>query len=58
MKQDGFKIVKIFCGRNPADLFTKHLESSNTMEHVGAVGCAIRAGRADSAPRIDAIRNA
>ena len=44
VKQDRLKIVKIFGEKSPVDLFTKHHESSKMMEHVGAIGCAIRAG--------------
>ena len=46
-------IVKVFGERNPADLLTKHLDHTKIMEFVGATGCTVCGGRADSAPRID-----
>ena len=55
VKQGSLKINKVHGEKNPADLFTKHLDNSKMMEHVGAIGCAICAGRAESAPRIDLI---
>jgi hypothetical protein len=53
VKQGALKINKVQGERNPADLFTKHLDSSKMLEHLGATGCVICAGRAESAPRID-----
>ena len=55
LKQGSLLITKIHGEKNPADLFTKHLEHAKMMEHVGATGCAAYAGRAESAPRIDTI---
>ena len=55
VKQGVLKINKVQGERNPADLFTKHLDSSKMLEHLGGIGCAICAGRAESAPRIDVI---
>ena len=56
VKQGTLTIKKIQGEKNPADLFTKHLDSSKMLEHLGATGCALSAGRAESAPRIDVIR--
>ena len=57
VKQGVLKINKVRGEKNPADLFTKYLENSKMLEHLCATGCAICAGRAESAPRIDAILN-
>ena len=57
VKQGVLKINKVRGEKNPADLFTKYLENNKMLEHLGATGCAICAGRAESAPRIDAILN-
>ena len=53
VKNGELTIVKVFGEKNPADLLTKHLDHTKMMEFVGATGCTICGGRAESAPRID-----
>ena len=55
VKQGSLKINKVHGEKKHADLFTKHLDSSKMLEHLGITGCAICAGRAVSAPRIDVV---
>ena len=55
LKQGSLVITKVQGEKNLAHLFTKHLAHTKVMEHVGVVGCAVCAGRAEAAPRIDVI---
>ena len=53
VKSKQLVISKIYGEKNPADLFTKHLDHTKMMEFVGTIGCGFAQGRATAAPRID-----
>ena len=45
LKQGTFVIKKIHGEKNPADLFTKHMDNGKRLEQLGAIGCAVCTGR-------------
>ena len=44
-------VVKVAGTSNPADLMTKFLGADGIFEHTQRLGCAVREGRAQSAPK-------
>ena len=53
MRRKEFRLLKVDGGVNPADLFTKHLESRNKLHRVvGLFGCWFLDGRAALAPTL------
>ena len=53
LRRKEFELRKVLGTDNPADLFTKHLESSKRLEHlIGMFSCSFVAGRASTAPSL------
>ena len=53
LRRKEFKLMKVAGEVNPADLFTKHLESRNKLDQVvGLFGCRFVDGRAATAPAL------
>ena len=46
---------KVLGSRNPADILTKHVASTQLDQHLATVGVEVRGGRADCAPSLDEI---
>ena len=53
LRRREFRLLKVAGEVNPADLFTKHLESQAKLDQVvGLFGCHFMSGRASSAPAL------
>ena len=59
LRRKEFELYKILGTENPADLFTKHVESSKKLDQlVGLFNCNLRAGRSEAAPATEDGREA
>ena len=53
LRQKAFELRKVLGENNPADIFTKHLESAGKLNQLmGLFNCEFRSGRPDAAPRL------
>ena len=58
LRRKQFELLKVPGQENPADLFTKHLESAKKhTQLISLFNCELKSGRADSAPQLKRAQN-
>ena len=59
LRRKEFTLHKIGGEDNPADLFTKHMDSQRKLDHLlGMFNCELREGRPDAAPKLKTASSA